>query len=221
MMLSPAELSTSMRGWLVDGQHARLASIESRAATLIGWASAEIALSAIVAPLVAGALDGWRLAVVIVLLAVGGCLAALGAIRALRDIVSTSAIPAVEAEFSETVDAAARHQLDDTPALLLDRFQGSILAPPADGTAPVLPSLKSEADDRASALRAATESQVRARAVKAKPRACRSHHIPCPEGDRMTTGSAGGTPASEPTPPSDPLPPISPGTEERGRGPRR
>jgi len=97
---------------------------------------------------------------------IGGCLAAFGAIRALRAIISTSSVPAVNVEFSGTVAAAARRHGDDTPALLLDRFHGSILAPAADGTAAVLPSLASEVSDRASALRAAVGWQARALAAQ-------------------------------------------------------
>lgn len=152
--------------WLLDGQYDRLSSIESRAATLIGWASAQVAASAVVASLVSGALDGWQLVVTVALVALGGCLATCGAWTALNKVITTASVSAVEVDFASTVDAAARYR-DGADALLVDRFQEAIRAPGPEGAPAVLPAVASVVNKRASALRSAVAWQTRGLVVHA------------------------------------------------------
>jgi hypothetical protein len=141
--------------WLVDRHGARLSSIESRSASLLGWGGVQVSITTAVLALASGVPAGWARTTGAALLAFGGLMAATAVVMVVAGVLRTRTVVEPESDLTTLRSWTAASSGDDAEWKLADRLVGA-LNDGDDRSKSVLVEFAAEVDSRARVLRCAS-----------------------------------------------------------------
>lgn len=154
--------------WLAERHYARQASIEQRAGVIVGWGSAQAALTAAAIAITAGIGASWARTAAIALLATAALVAIAAVVIAVLGVLNTSSEAAPNSDLSELHAWIADPYVRDGQAGTLGALLGSLVSSgQVDGEHrnQVLTDMAASVTDRAEQLRAAVVTLTMALAI--------------------------------------------------------